>query len=61
MAPIAAVPCQKGLLKVELSRALSIMGQFDLATGEARGPQTAESLKTYEFRVEDADIFISII
>gem|GEM_PF-6681375 len=37
------------------------MGQFDLATGEARGPHTAEALKTYEFRVEDADIFISII
>jgi nitrite reductase/ring-hydroxylating ferredoxin subunit len=36
-------------------------GQIDLAIGEVRGPPPAEPLKTYEFRVEDADIFVSII
>jgi len=36
-------------------------GQFDLATGEVRGPQAAESLKSYELRVDEADILISIV
>ena len=36
-------------------------GQFDLATGEVRGPPPAEPLKSYELRVEGADILISIV
>jgi nitrite reductase/ring-hydroxylating ferredoxin subunit len=35
-------------------------GQFDLAIGEARGPPPAEPLKSYELRVEGADILISL-
>ena len=36
-------------------------GQFDLARGEVRGPPRAEPLKSYELRVEGADILISIL
>ena len=36
-------------------------GQFDLATGEVRGLPPAEPLKSYELRVEGADILISIV
>ena len=35
--------------------------QFDLATREVRGPPPAEPLKSYELRVEGADILISIV
>ena len=60
-APTAGVPCQKGLLKMESSRALWHYGQFDLATGEVRDPPLAEPLKSYELQVEGADILISIV
>jgi CDP-4-dehydro-6-deoxyglucose reductase/3-phenylpropionate/trans-cinnamate dioxygenase ferredoxin subunit/anthranilate 1,2-dioxygenase ferredoxin subunit len=36
-------------------------GQFDLATGEVRGPPPVEPLKSYELRVEGSDILISIV
>jgi len=36
-------------------------GQFDLATGEVRGPPPAEPLKSYELRVQGSDILISIV
>jgi nitrite reductase/ring-hydroxylating ferredoxin subunit len=36
-------------------------GQFDLATGEVRGPPPAEPLKSYELRVEGSDILVSIV
>ena len=35
-------------------------GQFDLETGEVRGPTTEESLRTYELRVDGTNIVISI-
>jgi nitrite reductase/ring-hydroxylating ferredoxin subunit len=35
--------------------------QFDLATSEVRGPPPADPLKSYELRVEVADILISIV
>src|SRR6267143_5069574 len=54
-------PCRKGLLKMESSRALWHHGQFDLATGEVRGPPPADPLKSYELRVEGSDILISIV
>ena len=37
------------------------LGQFDLATGEVRDPPPPEPLKSYELRVEGADILISIV
>jgi nitrite reductase/ring-hydroxylating ferredoxin subunit len=36
-------------------------GQFDLATGEVRDPPPAEPSKSYELRVEGADILITIV
>jgi CDP-4-dehydro-6-deoxyglucose reductase/3-phenylpropionate/trans-cinnamate dioxygenase ferredoxin subunit/anthranilate 1,2-dioxygenase ferredoxin subunit len=36
-------------------------GQFDIVTGEVRGPPPQEPLKSYELRVEGADILISIV
>ena len=54
-------PLAKGSLEGGVIRCPWHYGQFGLATGEVRGPPPGEPLKSYELRVEEADILFSIV
>lgn len=54
-------PLSEGTLEDGIVTCPWHFGQFDLVTGEVRGSPPEESLKSYELRVEGANIFISIV
>ena len=54
-------PLSEGTLEDGIVTCPWHFGQFDLVTGEVRGSPPEEPLKSYELRVEGANIFISIV
>jgi nitrite reductase/ring-hydroxylating ferredoxin subunit len=53
-------PLSEGAFDDGVITCLWHFGQFDLETGEVRGSPPSEPLKTFENRVEGADILISM-
>jgi nitrite reductase/ring-hydroxylating ferredoxin subunit len=54
-------PLSEGTLENGIVTCPWHFGQFDLKTGEVRGPSLGEPLKRYEIRVEGPNILISIV
>jgi nitrite reductase/ring-hydroxylating ferredoxin subunit len=53
-------PLSEGILEDGIITCPWHFGQFDLATGEVKGPPPAEPLRSYELLLQGTDIFISI-
>jgi nitrite reductase/ring-hydroxylating ferredoxin subunit len=53
-------PLSEGTLESGVITCPWHFGQFDIVTGEVRGPPPEEPLKTYGIRIEDANILISL-
>jgi nitrite reductase/ring-hydroxylating ferredoxin subunit len=53
-------PLSEGTLEDGIITCPWHFGQFDLATGEVKGPPPAEPLRSYELLLQGTDIFLSI-